>query len=98
MPGWRLAAGYLGHRREQLTQFEAWRLDQVLAATTISPFLSWWLFRTLARVGAVEAEEAGRVWHAWRTGKHLAQANDGWSPSWWTTDSAARLPAGVLLP
>ena len=92
---WRHAALFLDLKRSYLTPFEQRRLAFTLAVDTPTPFITWWLYARVAEISAAEAAAASRVWHAWRTGEQLVAA-DGWR-GWFTTDSAARLPASVIL-
>ncbi len=94
---WRHAALFLDGKRNYLTPFEQRRLVFALAVDTPTPYIVWWLYSRVAKVAAVEADAAGHVWHAWRTGEQLVAADDGWR-SWFTTDSGSRLPVSVILP
>jgi hypothetical protein len=91
---WRLIARWCARCGPALSDYERWVVTGLLRAEAPSPFMLRKLYAPASRLLEAEAQQAARVWLARRTGEHMVPADDGWSASFFTTDSA---PAWLRL-
>jgi hypothetical protein len=78
-----------------LTDYERFVVSDLLRADSPSLFMIAKLYRIASDLMWAERQRALRTYHAARLDPEPAE--DGWSARFFTTDSAARLPAWVTL-